>query len=163
VSRVGLGFDAHPFDTRRALRLGGLEWKGEPGLKGHSDGDVLLHAVCDALLGAAGKGSMGEYFSDTDPSKVGRDSREMLRETWRMISADFSIGNIDATVVGERPRIQPRRSEIQGAIASLLGVPAERVSIRGTSSNGLGFPGRGEGLAAMAVVLLEPHTPSPSP
>ena len=155
MSRVGLGFDAHPFDPARPLKLGGLLWEGERGLSGHSDGDVLLHAICDALLGAAGHGSMGEHFSDRDESRIGRDSREMLQAVWQMVSGTHVLGNLDATVVGERPRIEPRRSELEAAVAGLLGAPPGSVSIRGTSTNGLGFPGKGEGLAAMAVVLLE--------
>jgi 2-C-methyl-D-erythritol 2,4-cyclodiphosphate synthase len=157
MSRVGLGFDAHPFDPGRPLKLGGLTWEGERGLSGHSDGDVLLHAICDALLGAAGMGSMGEHFSDRDPARVGRDSREMLVAVWKLVSERYVLGNLDATVVGESPRIGPRRLELEGSIAGLLGAAAGSISVRGTSTNGLGFQGRGEGLAAMAVVLLEPR------
>ena len=156
MNRVGLGFDAHPFEKGRRLALGGLAWEAGTGLAGHSDGDVLLHAICDALLGAAGLGSLGEHFSDRDPKGRGRESGEMLSAIAEMVrSAGWSIGNVDATVIGEEPKIAPRRVEMARRVASLLDVPPDRVSVRGTSTNGMGFPGRGEGLAAMAVVLLE--------
>ena len=162
--RVGLGFDAHPFAQGRPLRLGGLDWPGERGLSGHSDGDVLLHAAADAILGAAGNGSLGEHFSDRDPARRGRDSAEMLARAAALArEKGLVLGNLDATVVGEAPRIAPRREELERRVAEILGVPRERVSVRGTSTNGMGFPGRGEGLSAMVVVLLEPHLPPPSP
>ncbi|MGH9441361.1 MAG: 2-C-methyl-D-erythritol 2,4-cyclodiphosphate synthase [Thermoanaerobaculia bacterium] len=164
MSRVGLGFDAHPFEKGRTLVLGGLDWDFEAGLSGHSDGDVLLHSICDALLGAAGLGSLGEHFSDREEERRGRDSAEMLSAVAAMVrSAGWSIENLDATCLGQEPRIAPRGQEIKARISSILGISPERVSVRGTSTNGLGFPGRGEGLAAMAVVLLEPHPPAPSP
>ena len=156
MSRVGLGFDAHPFAEGRPLRLGGLDWPGERGLSGHSDGDVLLHAAADAILGAAGNGSLGEHFSDRDPANRGRDSAEMLARAAALArEKGLVLGNLDATVIGESPRIAPRRDELERKVAEILGVPRERVSVRGTSTNGMGFPGRGEGLAAMVVVLLE--------
>jgi 2-C-methyl-D-erythritol 2,4-cyclodiphosphate synthase len=154
--KVGIGFDAHPFVQGRRLKLGGLDWEFDRGLAGHSDGDVLLHAVSDALLGAAGLGSIGEHFSDSDPSNAGRDSAEMLSRILKMTEdRGFSVVNVDSTVIGEAPKLAPRRIEVQARVASILNLPAERVSVRGTSTNGLGFPGRREGLAAMAVVLLE--------
>jgi len=157
VSRVGLGFDAHPFAEGRSLHLGGLVWPGERGLAGHSDGDVLLHAAADAILGASGNGSLGEHFSDRDSGNRGRDSAEMLaRASVLARGRGFVLGNLDATVVGESPRIAPRRDELEGRLAEILGVAREKVSVRGTSTNGMGFPGRGEGLAAMVVVLLVP-------
>jgi len=156
VSRVGLGFDAHPFEEGRPLKLGGLDWPGERGLSGHSDGDVLLHAAADAILGASGSGSLGEHFSDGDPENRGRDSAEMLARAAAVArQRGFSIGNVDATVVGEAPKIAPRRQDLERRLAEILGVSRERVSVRGTSTNGLGFPGRGEGLAAIVVVMLE--------
>ena len=159
MNRVGLGFDAHPFEKGRPLLLGGVRWESPAGLAGHSDGDVLLHSVCDALLGAAGLGSLGEHFSDRDPAARGRDSAAMLSEVAeRVRAAGWSVGNVDATVIGEEPRIAPRREEIARRVAALLGVDPGRVSVRGTSTNGMGFPGRGEGLAAIAVVLLEPRS-----
>jgi len=157
MTRVGLGFDAHPFAEGRPLRLGGLEWPGEKGLSGHSDGDVLLHAAADAILGASGSGSLGEHFSDRDPANLGRDSAEMLAGALALArEKGLVLGNLDATVVGETPKIAPRRDALEARIAEILRVGRERISIRGTSTNGLGFPGRGEGLAAMVVVLLEP-------
>jgi 2-C-methyl-D-erythritol 2,4-cyclodiphosphate synthase len=155
MTRVGLGFDAHPFGSAGPLRLGGVSWPEERALSGHSDADVLLHAIADALLGAARIGSLGDYFSDANAAARGRDSAEILAEVWRKLKGRFRLVNVDSTVVGERPRISPRHEEIEKRIAEILGVEPERVSVRGTSTNGLGFPGRGEGLAAMAVVLLE--------
>ena len=157
MNRVGLGFDAHPFTEGRPLRLGGLEWPGERGLAGHSDGDVLLHAAADAILGASGNGSLGEHFSDRDPAGRGRDSAAMLVHAVGLARArGLALENLDATVVGEAPRIAPRRVELEERVAAILGVDRSRVSIRGTSTNGMGFPGRGEGLAAIVVALLEP-------
>ncbi len=154
--RVGLGFDAHPFAEDRALRLGGLEWPGERGLGGHSDGDVLLHAAADAILGASGSGSLGEHFSDRDSGNRGRDSAEMLSRAASLArEKGLVLGNLDATVVGESPRIAPRRDELERRLAQILGVAREKISVRGTSTNAMGFPGRGEGLAAMVVALLE--------
>jgi 2-C-methyl-D-erythritol 2,4-cyclodiphosphate synthase len=157
MSRVGIGFDAHPFAEGRPLKLGGLDWPGQRGLLGHSDGDVLLHAAADAVLGASGRGSLGEHFSDRDAAHRGRDSAEMLVRAAALAREEgLVLGNLDATVVGEAPKIAPRREELERRMAEILGVERERISIRGTSTNGLGFPGRGEGLAAMVVVLLEP-------
>ena len=156
MNRVGMGFDAHPFDAGRRLALGGLRWESERGLAGHSDGDVLLHAIADALLGAAGLGSLGEHFSDRDSATRGRDSAAMLAEVATMVRrVGLSVGNIDATVIGESPRIAPRRDEVRRRVAEILDVAPDLISVRGTSTNGLGFPGRGEGLAAIAVVILE--------
>ena len=155
--RVGIGFDAHPFAPGRPLRLGGIEVPHPAGLKGHSDGDALLHAIADAILGAAGLASIGEHFPDTDPSLEGADSGELLarvRDVARR--SGFVIGNLDAVVIAEAPKIAPHREAMRLKIAELLEVPPERVNVRGTSSNGLGFPGRGEGIAATAVVLLVP-------
>ena len=156
MNRVGLGFDAHPFETGRPLALGGLRWDSERGLAGHSDGDVILHAICDALLGAVGLGSLGEYFSDRDPGNRGRDSAGMLSDiVARIRDAGWSIVNVDVTLIGEMPRISPRRVELQGRVGSILNLSPELVSVKGTSTNGLGFAGRGEGLAAIAVAMLE--------
>jgi 2-C-methyl-D-erythritol 2,4-cyclodiphosphate synthase len=158
-SRVGIGFDAHPFAEGRALKLGGVAIPHPRGLKGHSDGDALLHAVADAVLGAAGLGSLGEQFPDSDPSWRGADSA-LFATRARDLAAGrgFEIGNVDAVVIAEAPRLAPHASEIRRRLAGLLGIPVDAVSVRGTSSNGLGFTGRGEGIAVMAVVLL--HRPS---
>jgi 2-C-methyl-D-erythritol 2,4-cyclodiphosphate synthase len=157
TGRVGLGFDSHPFAAGRPLKLGGIEVPYNRGLRGHSDGDALLHAVADAVLGAAGLGSLGQQFPDTEAKWRGADSAAFVRRA-REMAADrgFAIGNVDAVVICEAPKIAPVASKIQARIAELLAVPAESISIRGTSTNGLGFVGRAEGLAAMAVVLLLP-------
>jgi 2-C-methyl-D-erythritol 2,4-cyclodiphosphate synthase len=153
--RVGLGFDSHPFDAGRALRLGGLGLPG-PGLSGHSDGDALLHAIADAVLGAAALPSLGELFSDKDPAWKGADSTRFVEHARDLaLEKGWRIGNVDAVVVAESPRIAPHARAIRERVAGILGVDASQVNVRGTSTNGLGFPGRGEGLAVMAVVLLE--------
>jgi 2-C-methyl-D-erythritol 2,4-cyclodiphosphate synthase len=154
--RIGMGFDAHPFGAGRPLRLGGLELPHASGLLGHSDGDVLLHALADALLGAAGLGSLGEQFPDTDDAWRGADSARLLRQVSdRTRQLGFSLGNADAIVIAEAPKIATHRESLRRRIAEILEVPPERINVRGTSSNGLGFAGRGEGIAAIAVVLLE--------
>jgi 2-C-methyl-D-erythritol 2,4-cyclodiphosphate synthase len=157
VSRIGLGFDAHPFGEGRALKLGGVAIEHPRGLEGHSDGDALLHAVADAVLGAAGLGSLGEQFPDHDPAWEGADSGLFVTRA-RDLAAErgFEVGNLDAVVIAEAPRLAPHTGEIRRRVAALLGVAVEAVSVRGTSSNGLGFAGRGEGIAAMVVVLLNP-------
>jgi 2-C-methyl-D-erythritol 2,4-cyclodiphosphate synthase len=155
-ARVGLGFDSHPFDAARVLRLGGVELPGSPGLSGHSDGDALLHAISDAILGAAALPSLGELFSDRDPAWKDADSARFLERARDLaLEKGWQIGNVDAVVVTEAPRIAPHALAMRTRIAEILEVEASRVNVRGTSTNGLGFPGRGEGLAAMAVVLLE--------
>lgn len=155
TSRVGLGFDSHPFAVGRPLKLGGVEVPYNRGLRGHSDGDALLHAIADAVLGAAGLGSLGQQFPDTDPKWRGADSARFVTRA-RELAAEqgFAVGNVDAVVVAEAPKIAPIAAKIQARVAELLAVPAASVSIRGTSTNGLGFIGRAEGLAVMAVVLL---------
>lgn len=155
--RVGLGFDAHPFDDGRPLRLGGLEIAGSPGLRGHSDGDALLHAIADAILGAAALPSLGELFSDRDPSWEGAESTRFVARAVELArEKGWKIGNVDAVVIAEEPRIAPHAAALRQRIAAILGVAPESVNVRGTSTNGLGFPGRREGIGAMAVVLLEP-------
>jgi 2-C-methyl-D-erythritol 2,4-cyclodiphosphate synthase len=150
-----LGFDAHPFVEGRPLRLGGVEVPHARGLKGHSDGDAVLHAVTDAILGAAGLGSIGEQFPDTDPAWKEADSAQFVRRARDLASEQgLETGNIDVLVIAEAPRVAPYAAAIRKSLASLLDIPPDRVSVRGTSSNGLGFTGRGEGIAAMAVVLL---------
>jgi len=154
--RIGLGFDAHPFSEGRSLRLGGVEIPHDRGLAGHSDGDVLLHAIADALLGAAGRGSLGEHFPDGAEEWRGADSSELLRKVAVLArDAGSRLGNVDAVVIAEAPRLAPHAGAIRSRLAEILEVPPGRVSVRGTSSNGLGFAGRGEGIAAFAVVLLE--------
>ena len=155
MARIGLGFDAHPFVEGHALRLGGVEIPHPHGLKGHSDGDALLHAVADAVLGAAGLGSLGEQFPDDDPSWKGADSAIFVTRA-RDLAAGRGLGveNLDAVVIAESPKLAPHVGEIRRRVGALLGISPDAVSVRGTSSNGLGFAGRGEGIAVMAVVLL---------
>ncbi len=153
--RVGIGFDAHPFVKGRLLRLGGVEIPHPSGLAGHSDGDVLLHAVADAVLGASGLGSLGEHFPDDSDVWRGADSSVLLgRAAASARQAGYRVGNVDAVVVAESPRLAPHLGLIRARVAGILEVTTAEVSVRGTSSNGLGFPGRGEGIAAIAVVLL---------
>ena len=153
--RVGIGFDAHPFAAGRELKLGGVAIPHPSGLEGHSDGDALLHALTDAVLGAAGLGSIGDHFPPSDPTWKGADSATFLRKAAELARGrGFAIGNVDAVVVAEAPKLAPHVPAIRNRIAEILGTGADAVSVRGTSSNGLGFTGRKDGLAAMAVVLL---------
>ncbi|MEP6994482.1 MAG: 2-C-methyl-D-erythritol 2,4-cyclodiphosphate synthase [Acidobacteriota bacterium] len=158
LQRVGIGFDAHPFIAGRELRLGGVVIAHPTGLEGHSDGDALMHAVTDAVLGASGKGSIGDYFPPGDPAWKGADSAMFLRKA-RDLAAErgFSIGNVDAIVIAQAPKIAPHAGAIRARIAEILQIGSENVSVRGTSTNGLGFTGRGDGVAAAAIVLLVPH------
>jgi 2-C-methyl-D-erythritol 2,4-cyclodiphosphate synthase len=150
-----MGFDAHPFVPGRPLRLGGVEIPHGFGLEGHSDGDALLHALTDAILGAAGLGSIGDYFPSSDPAWRGADSAAFLRKAAELATTSgFAIGNVDALVIAEAPRLAPHVPAIRERLAGILSVPREKLSIRGTSSNGLGFIGRGEGLVVIASVLL---------
>ncbi len=154
--RIGQGVDAHRLVAGRPLVLGGLTIPFERGLEGHSDGDVLLHAVASALLGALGRGGLGRHFPSSDPSLAGIASREILgRVAAEVRQAGLALAHLDATLVAQAPRLEPYLDEMAGALAALLGVPAERVNVKVTSSDGLGFTGRGEGMAALAVVLLE--------
>lgn len=163
-SRVGIGFDAHPFAEGRTLKIGGLEIPHHEGLMGHSDGDALLHAIADAVLGAAGLPSLGEQFPDQDPAWKGAESALFVARARELASErGFEVGNLDAVVIAESPRLAPHASEIRRRVATLLGISFDAVSVRGTSSNGLGFVGRGEGLAAMAVVLLNPKSTTQDP
>jgi len=156
TERVGIGFDAHPFVEGRPLRLGGIEVPHGAGLKGHSDGDALLHAIADAILGAAGLASLGEHFPDDDGRHAGADSADLLARVHDVARrAGFTIENVDGVVIAEAPKIAPHRDAMRTRIAELLELAVDRVNVRGTSSNGLGFTGRGEGVAAMAVVLLK--------
>ena len=154
--RVGIGVDAHALTPDVPLMLGGVEFPGEPGLAGHSDGDVVAHALIDALLGAAGLGDIGELFPSGDPRWRGASSLDLLRRAYDAVTAaGFALVNADCVLVGERPRIAPRRDEMRRRLAAALDVEAARISVRATTTDGLGFPGRREGLAAQAVALLE--------
>jgi 2-C-methyl-D-erythritol 2,4-cyclodiphosphate synthase len=156
--RVGLGVDAHAFaapDAGRKLVLGGVEIPFEKSLTGHSDADVLAHAVTDALLGAAGLEDLGHYFPDTDERYRGADSLKLLREARSLVGDFWTVANVDAVVICERPKIQDHREAMRKNLADALGVEPARVSVRGTTTEKLGFPGREEGIAAQAVCLLE--------
>jgi 2-C-methyl-D-erythritol 2,4-cyclodiphosphate synthase len=153
--RVGFGFDVHPFAEGRKLVLGGLTIPFQKGLQGHSDGDVLLHAISDAVLGAAADGDIGLYFPDSDESIKGIDSEKILTHAVdRARTKGFAIVNVDAVVICEEPKIVPYRDQLRKRIASLLSVDVERVSIKGKTSEGLGYLGEGQGIAAYAVCLL---------
>jgi 2-C-methyl-D-erythritol 2,4-cyclodiphosphate synthase len=153
--RVGQGFDVHALVAGRSLKIGGVEIPFERGLLGHSDGDVLLHAIADALLGAAGQGDIGRLFPDDDERHRGADSRQLLSTVAeRVRAAGWRIENIDATVVAERPKIAPHRAAIVAEIALACGIEADAVSVKGKTTEKLGFTGRGEGVAAYAVALL---------
>ncbi len=155
---MGLGVDVHAFEEdggERRLVLGGVEIPFERGLLGHSDADVLAHAVTDALLGAAGLEDIGHYFPDTDERYKDADSIKLLREAWSIVGESWEIANVDAVVICERPKIRDYREAMRENLAGALGIEAARVSVRGTTTEHLGFPGRGEGIAAQAVCLLE--------
>lgn len=153
---MGQGFDAHRFAPGRALVLGGVEIDHPEGLAGHSDADVATHAVMDALLGAAALGDIGALFPDDDPAYAGASSVGLLQEVVRRVrAAGWAVGNVDLTVVCERPRLAPYRAAIRGRLSEALGVGVEQVAVKATSTEGMGFAGRGEGVAATAVCLLE--------
>ncbi|HKJ88083.1 MAG TPA: 2-C-methyl-D-erythritol 2,4-cyclodiphosphate synthase [Gammaproteobacteria bacterium] len=154
--RVGQGFDAHALVEGRPLILGGVTIPYDLGLAGHSDADVLLHAVCDALLGAAGLGDLGRHFPDTDAAHSGRDSREFIREVAARLAEDWEVGNVDATVIAQRPKLGPHVPGMEANLAADLGVNPDRINVKATTTERLGWTGRGEGIAAMAVALLEP-------
>jgi 2-C-methyl-D-erythritol 2,4-cyclodiphosphate synthase len=153
--RVGIGYDTHRTSGARVLVLGGIELPGVPGLHGFSDSDVLAHAVIDAVLGAAALGDIGRHFPDSDPRYEGADSIELLREAVARLAAEgWRVGNVDATVICEQPRISPYAGDMAERLAGALGVEAARVSVKGTTNEGMGFLGRGEGIAAVAVAML---------
>ena len=150
---VGLGFDVHAFGSGRELWLGGLLFEGEDGLSGHSDGDVVCHAVADALLGATAMGDVGEHFPETAPETAGIAGSDLLGRTVRILSdAGRALVSMDVTVVCDRPRIAPRRSEMRERLAAIAGIPVDRVSVKATRPEGLGLVGDGIGCLALAVV-----------
>jgi 2-C-methyl-D-erythritol 2,4-cyclodiphosphate synthase len=154
--RIGLGYDAHAFVDGRDLFLGGLRIPHNKGLLGHSDGDVLLHAISDALLGAAGAEDIGAHFPNTDESIKGIESATILAHVGQLVrDKGFSIINIDAIVVCEAPRIQPYREKLKNSIAGILGVDTDRISVKGKTTEGMGFAGRREGIEARAVCLID--------
>ena len=153
--RIGQGFDVHQLVEGRKLIVGGVDIPFEKGLLGHSDADVLLHAICDALLGAAGLGDIGRHFSDADAKYKNIDSRILLREVARMITEQgFHIGNVDATIIAQAPKMAAHIPRMVQNIAADLGVAEKAVNIKATTTEHLGFSGRGEGIAAQAVALI---------
>jgi 2-C-methyl-D-erythritol 2,4-cyclodiphosphate synthase len=153
---TGFGYDCHPFAERRRLVLGGVEIPHDTGLAGHSDADVLSHAIIDALLGAAALGDIGTHFPDSDERYRDADSMELLRSTVRMLGdRGLAVLHVDATVIIEQPAIAPLREQIRSSLAEGLGVPPERVNVKATRAEGMGFVGRREGAAALAVASVE--------
>jgi len=153
--RIGHGFDVHAFAAQRKLIIGGVEIAHPLGLAGHSDADVLLHAICDALLGAAGLGDIGHHFPDTDARFKGIDSRHLLCEVARLLTErGYRVVNVDSTIIAQTPKMAPHIALMQANIAEDLGVAPDAVNIKATTTEKLGFTGRGEGIAAEAVCLL---------
>ena len=153
--RVGHGFDVHAFAENRKLIVGGVDIPHARGLAGHSDADVLLHAICDALLGGAGLGDIGRHFPDTDAAFAGIDSRILLRRVAEQLrERGWQAGNVDATIIAQAPKMAPHIAQMTANIAADLGVAIERVNVKATTTEKLGFTGRGEGIAAEAVCLI---------
>ncbi|MBK1852669.1 MULTISPECIES: 2-C-methyl-D-erythritol 2,4-cyclodiphosphate synthase [unclassified Marinobacter] len=155
--RIGQGFDVHAFGEGDAVILGGVSIPYKQGLKAHSDGDVLLHALADALLGAVALGDIGHLFPDTSNEWAGADSRDLLRRVMARVTEEgFAVLNVDTTIIAQAPKMAPHVEAMRLNIAEDLGIPASRVSVKATTSERLGFTGRGEGIACQAVCLLEP-------
>ena len=153
--RIGFGYDVHAFEYNRKLMIGGVEIPFEKGLKGHSDADVLLHAISDAILGALSLGDIGQHFPDTDPNYKDADSKELLTKIFDLIrEKGWNIGNIDSTVVMERPKLKEFIPEIQSVISSILKINSDQVSVKATTSEKMGFVGIEEGVKAYAVTIL---------
>ena len=159
--RIGHGYDVHPFEAGRPLVLGGVRFDAERGLAGHSDGDAAVHALIDALLGAAALGDIGQHFPSSDERWRDADSLDMLKRTVILVaSAGYAIINVDVTIVAQTPRVSPRAAEMRAALAASLGAEASHVSVKATTTDGLGAIGREEGIAAYAVALIE-ERPAP--
>jgi 2-C-methyl-D-erythritol 2,4-cyclodiphosphate synthase len=158
--RIGQGYDVHPLVAGRKLIVGGVEIPYHKGLDGHSDADVLLHAICDALLGAAGLGDIGRHYPDTDAAYAGADSRALLKDVATKVAArNFRVVNVDATIVAQAPRMAPHMPRMIANIAADLGILPGAVNIKATTTEGLGFVGRLEGIAAQAIALLDGTLP----
>ncbi|HLG10540.1 MAG TPA: 2-C-methyl-D-erythritol 2,4-cyclodiphosphate synthase [Dehalococcoidia bacterium] len=156
--RVGQGYDVHPFEDGRRLVLGGVHFEGERGLAGHSDGDALTHALIDALLGAAALGDVGTHFPSSDQRWRDADSIDLLKQVTKVVvAAGYTVVNVDMTVIAERPRVAPRVREMRTRLSMALGIDVGQVSVKATTTDGLGTLGRGEGIAAQAIALLEEH------
>jgi 2-C-methyl-D-erythritol 2,4-cyclodiphosphate synthase len=155
--RIGSGFDVHAFGAGDSIVLGGVRIPHTRGVVAHSDGDVVLHALCDAMLGAAGLGDIGMHFPDTDPLWKGAESRRFVAAVLDMLSVrKLKVGNADITILAQGPKVSPHRIDIRRSIAQMLGVTENQVNVKATTTEHLGFIGRNEGLAAQAIVLLEP-------
>ena len=154
--RIGQGYDAHRFEAGKPLVLGGVPIDHDQGLKAHSDGDVLIHALCDALLGAAGLGDIGRHFPDSDPALAGVDSRELLRSVVKQLQErGWGIANVDLTAVAQRPKLSPYIDAMRQVLAVDLQVNPHQINVKATTTEGLGMVGRGEGIAAECIVLVE--------
>jgi len=161
--RIGNGFDVHAFGPGDHVMIGGVRIAHEAGLVAHSDGDVVLHALCDALLGAVAAGDIGQLFPDTDPAWRGADSRLLLRKVAAEVAArGYRVVNCDITVLAQAPKLAPHRDAMRAHISHDLGIDVSRVSVKATTTERLGFVGRGEGIAAQAVVLVQPVGPGPA-
>ncbi len=161
--RIGHGFDAHRLTANRRLVLGGVEIPFDRGLAAHSDGDVLIHALCDALIGAAGLGDIGRHFPDSREEYAGIDSRVLLREViGRLAEKGLRVGNVDLTLIAEAPKVGPHVARMREILAADLGVEPARVNVKATTTEGMGYPGRGEGIAAHAVALVEENGGAPA-
>lgn len=153
--RIGMGYDVHQFAENRDCIIGGIKFDHDKGLLGHSDADVLLHAVCDALLGAVNLGDLGDHFPDTDPQFKNIDSKILLKSCYQKVrDKGYVLNNLDTIIVCERPKIKPRREDIQNMLANLLNAPLDAISVKATTEEKLGFTGRGEGIKAWAYVSL---------
>ncbi|WP_172370503.1 2-C-methyl-D-erythritol 2,4-cyclodiphosphate synthase [Sporosarcina jiandibaonis] len=154
--RIGQGFDVHKFEVGRPLILGGVLIPHDKGLSGHSDADVLLHTITDAALGAIGEGDIGRHFPDTDQAFKDADSAVLLEEIWKLVAErGYKLGNIDCTIIAEQPKMAPHIEVIQERVAKLLKAETSQVNVKATTTEKLGFTGRGEGIAAMATILLQ--------
>mgnify|MGYP000044814485 CR=1 FL=1 len=153
--RVGMGYDVHKLTENRDLILGGVNIPWEKGLLGHSDADVLIHAVMDALLGAAALGDIGKHFPDTDPAYKGISSVKLLTHVMELLRQHHGVGNIDAVIIAQKPKMAPHIPQMRKNLAQAMGVEEDRINIKATTEEGLGFTGRGEGIASQAICLLE--------